>query len=242
MSGKPKKVFVAIPSQGDTPKMHTMLALVDGLVDGLIEGIALEIHGYAGVTPISSARNLALAEFKASDCEEIVYIDDDLAWEKGALVKLIKHPVDLVLGAYRGRVDPEVYPVRHLLPAREIWADPKTGLIEIEGAGFGFAKVSRRCVEEMVSAYSPALEVDRSDAPNGLAWHLFAFELRNRQEWSEDMTFARRWRDIGGNVWLDPEITFMHIGNKGFVGKYGDWLRSKIVAPPQFSRPVQSAA
>jgi hypothetical protein len=35
---------------------------------------------------------------------------------------------------------------------------------------------------------------------------------------SEDYTFCRRWRAIGGEVWLDTRSKLMHVGPREFVG------------------------
>jgi hypothetical protein len=224
-----RKIFVAIPSASDAVRVATMTAILDAMVDALVEGWAFSIKGYAGINPIASARNVALAEFLASDCEDLVFVDDDVAWESGALTRLLRYPVDFVMGAYPYRNDSGDFPVRWGgPPGRELWADKKTGLLEIDGAGFGFARLSRACVEQMVKAYA-SLEYDERAAPNGVAWCLFSHEIRGRVNWSEDMNFCRRWRDIGGKVWVDPEILFHHIGNQAFSGRLGDWLRARIV-------------
>ncbi|MFT9324809.1 MAG: hypothetical protein ABF537_11805, partial [Acetobacter sp.] len=38
---------------------------------------------------------------------------------------------------------------------------------------------------------------------------------------SEDFTFCRRWREIGGEVWLDTSINLTHAGRAAFHGKPG---------------------
>jgi hypothetical protein len=43
----------------------------------------------------------------------------------------------------------------------------------------------------------------------------------------EDYAFCRRWTDMGGKVWVNPEIKMGHVGYKTFQGHLGDWLRSR---------------
>jgi hypothetical protein len=40
----------------------------------------------------------------------------------------------------------------------------------------------------------------------------------NNNYLSEDYTFCKRWRDMGGKVWLDKSIRLDHIGRKMFKG------------------------
>lgn len=228
----PRRIFIAIPSRTDAVKVQTMMCIQDASVDAKIRDWYFEIHGYAGIEPISDCRNYILAEFLASGCDELMFWDDDVVPERGALMRLLDHPVDFVIGVYRHRADPESYPVRVL--RERIESDPLTGLIEVNGGGFGFARLTRRCVEMMVKAYEH-LAYPLRGAPNGKAWMLFQLNLltesdnwRERAQLSEDMIFAKRWNDIGGKMWADPEITLVHIGNKGFAGHYGDFLRRKM--------------
>jgi len=79
-------------------------------------------------------------------------------------------------------------------------------------------------VEQMVKAYA-ALRYDSVQIPGG-AWRLFSYELLDGQDRSEDFVFCKRWRDIGGKVWCDPNISFIHIGIKGYVGNLDKWLRA----------------
>jgi hypothetical protein len=48
------------------------------------------------------------------------------------------------------------------------------------------------------------------------------------QWWGEDFWFAERWRDMGGEVWIDPEIAFTHRGSKAWGATFGDSIRATI--------------
>ena len=36
---------------------------------------------------------------------------------------------------------------------------------------------------------------------------------------SEDYAFCRRWRDLGGEVWLDTQGVLVHVGPSDFQGR-----------------------
>ena len=46
-------------------------------------------------------------------------------------------------------------------------------------------------------------------------------------KWGEDYSFCIRWRKIGGQVWVDPEIEMGHVGYKIFQGNLGNYLRNR---------------
>ena len=81
-------------------------------------------------------------------------------------------------------------------------------------------------VERMVRSY-PNLEFYTKDTKAEKAYALFDPYRIGRIKFGEDYSFCRRWRDIGGKVWLDPEIKLGHIGFKTFVGTIGSWLKDR---------------
>ena len=48
------------------------------------------------------------------------------------------------------------------------------------------------------------------------------------QWWGEDFWFAQRWREMGGKVWVDPEISFTHRGSKAWAARFGDSVRATV--------------
>ena len=45
--------------------------------------------------------------------------------------------------------------------------------------------------------------------------------------WGEDARFCRLWTDLGGEIWIDPDIEFNHTGPKTYVGNYHEFLKKK---------------
>lgn len=41
----------------------------------------------------------------------------------------------------------------------------------------------------------------------------------NAQFWGEDYWFCMRWKEQGGEIWVDPDITFTHTGSKQYSGR-----------------------
>jgi hypothetical protein len=82
----------------------------------------------------------------------------------------------------------------------------------------------------MVAHYADT-EFDCRDAPNGTAWALFDPYHTGRKKLSEDLSFCQRWRDIGGRVFVIPDIRMGHIGLKTFTGSFADWLANQNAGP-----------
>jgi hypothetical protein len=81
-------------------------------------------------------------------------------------------------------------------------------------------------LEKMVAQY-PDSEFYCETAPDKKAWALFADYRIGKHKMGEDYAFCKRWTDMGGKVWIDPEIKMGHVGYKTFNGHIGDWLKSR---------------
>lgn len=193
---------------------------------------------------ITRARNVTVAHFLTrTECTDLVFVDGDISWGPGAMTRLLEHPVDLVAGVYPARGEPERYIVSPLRD--ELVVDQATGLMEVAGVGTGFMRMTRACAEKMTGAHKDRWYLDDATAP-GLKIHsLFDFELvREDPEaeqgtyFSEDYTFCRRWRALGEKVWIDPQLTLHHTGEKTFSGRFISFLnREYLRANPTVSGP-----
>lgn len=50
------------------------------------------------------------------------------------------------------------------------------------------------------------------------------------QWWGEDFYFAERWREMGGTVWVDPDIHFTHSGFKAWEANFWNSVKMTIEA------------
>lgn len=221
-----KHVMVAIPAYTGTIHLGTMRSLFTDLLALQARGDVWSLHDECGNALIADARALIVAQFLASQADTLVFIDSDVCWEEGALLKLIDYPVDMVAGIYPQRKDPINYCVKWQ-DKPELHADPATGLLEVDGVPAGFMKVSRSQLEKMVEQY-PNTEFFVENAPDKKAWALFADYRIGKHKMGEDYAFCRRWTDMGGKVWIDPEIKMGHVGYKTFQGHLGNWLRNRM--------------
>jgi hypothetical protein len=201
--------MIGIPSYSWVVSIGTMRSLLADLLALTARGDGFMLHDEAGNTEISLAREEIVKRFLASDCTDLVFVDDDVCWEKGALLSLLDRPVDLVAGIYPKRKEPLEWPVGWL-PESELHA--VDGLLEVAAVPTGFLRLSRYCLERMNAEYGDTI-FDNIRTSQGRA--------------SEDISFCARWREIGGKVWIDPEIAMGHVGYKAFNGTIGEWLRSR---------------
>lgn len=225
-----RKVFIAIPTLNGQLAAQTESALDSIKIECAGLGWGVEEFRWVGDSLIVHARNVIAARFLESDCTDIFWLDSDVGFAPGVFTRLMSHRVDFVAGVYRVKSDDERYAVRWPLEG-ELWADPTTGLLEAQDVPFGCVRMSRLVLMKMRDSMPEDWFTAQSGA-NGLkCWLMFNTEVRDNQFWGEDFYFCRKWRELGGKVWIDPELPLVHVNGEGkvYAGNLGEFLRSKIV-------------
>jgi hypothetical protein len=217
-----KHVWIAIPAYTGTIHLATMRSIIADMLKLAERGDRVTIFDESGNAMIGDCRGLICAQFLDSDATHLVFVDSDVTWEAGALVSLVDRDVDFVAGLYPQRRDPLNFCCQWDTSKPEI--DLVDGLIEVLGVPAGFMCLSRAMLERMTAQYADT-QFYCEQAPGKTAYDLFGAYRIGRTKFGEDYSFCKRWRDIGGRVWVDPEIRMGHVGYKTFIGCVGDWLK-----------------
>lgn len=171
---------------------------------------------------ISAARAEMLREALDAKAEIIVFIDYDLSWRPDDMVKLLKTEGDVVAGTYRAKIDEEKY-----MGTIETFEDGtpvcRVGdhAISAKLIPAGFLKITERAVDTFMGAY-PEL----CFGPwFHLAVDLFNHGVHDRVWWGEDYSFARRWKEKCGEIWLVPDLDLdHHTKDKVYKGNFHQYM------------------
>jgi len=174
---------------------------------------------------ISNARNAMLRKALDAKADVIVFLDYDLSFSPGALLKLIETEGDVVAGTYRYK-DPDgpesymgkIYTRDDGRP-RDMRPD---GTIKASCVPAGFLKVTKEAVDRFMGAY-PALCYGPRYNPHVDLFNHGAF---GRLWFGEDYAFSRNWNDLGGEIWLVPDLDITHHDTEGrsFPGNFHRFL------------------
>jgi len=215
------KVFVAVPCYDGTVGVETVRSLFDEQAVGMGAGVEVATAFLPGCSLISVARNELAQQFMDSDSDVMVFVDSDVSWDAGDLIRLATRPVDLVGGAYRLKKSEEAYPVAWLDRA-ELWAE--NGLLEVKHIPTGFMAIKRPVFEAFQKKYPERKYTNQGRK----AFCYFHCPYEDGILWGEDSRFCHEWREMGGKVWLDPELSLLHTGGQQyFPGHIGKWLKGR---------------
>lgn len=222
------KILVAIPVYDGKLAVQTIRCLLNEQAVALGSGDDFQVRFLPSCSHAAMGRNQLAREFLDSDAERMVFLDADVTFEPGDLIKLAKHPVDFVGGAYRFKFEEESYPVGWL-DAKELWASD-LGLLEVKTLPGGFLSLSRNVFERLKAAH-PEREYEHF----GKKCHaFFMMPWLDGALYGEDSFFCKEWREAGGQVFLDPELDLTHWEfNRPYSGHIGNWLkrRAGLLAP-----------
>lgn len=220
------KIFVAIPGRGHSLDFNVTACLMEEHELAAQCGVKLQFDLFPSSGGIADGRNFLVEDFFKTDCEKMVFLDSDITFQKGSLLQLATKPVDFVGGAYRYKQDKEEYPIRftkEVLGGSNMWADTN-GLLEVDGLPFGFLCLSREVFKKFDEKFP---ERKQSNFGSKSAAY-FQLPLIDGKLWGEDYTFCKEWKEMGGKIYLDPELELTHwdfkpVSYKGHIGK---WLKS----------------
>jgi hypothetical protein len=115
---------------------------------------------------------------------------------------------------------------------------PTNTVIRCDATGMACVLIHRSVFERMIEAYpaiayvahhphhaDPAQRVERLH--KFFDWPLVRNPDGDVEEWSEDFDFCRKWRLLGGRIWLEPEIRLTHWGPQGWSGSVYDHIEMR---------------
>ena len=179
-------------------------------------GIEAVPIGAPGDALVQRARNFLHRMFLRDGYDDLFWVDDDIEWNPLAALALLSHEVDVVGCAYRKKTDDEqLYTVR--VAKLPIPVDIKTGLWLVDGLGTGFLRMSRRAAQALWDATSADMEYE-SDG-EVYRW-IYDVCPVNRRLISEDIIASEKLRQLGFQIYLDPNFVPFHIGEKKYGGDF----------------------
>lgn len=214
------KLLIATPVRASDP-MCAQVSL------GYSESVRLVSHLFGadvfmafGCDVVRARNRVTARALRDYDFTHLLWWDDDM-WPADVTVieRMIAKGRDLISCPYTNKKEP----VRWILHTEEVKPTEDPEVSTVLGVGLGFALCSRSMLERMSRAPDVVRYTDRPHddvLPNifGMLYEQVRGEL---QLTSEDYSFCRRWRDLGGTVDLyqGKGNLMLHAGAKAWSGR-----------------------
>lgn len=238
-------VFVATPCYGGVVTLRYMHALLGLVLYGLQHGIQVSLETLSYESLITRGRNALVAKFlEKADATHLLFIDADIGFDPRQVERMLAFDEDVVAGMYPLKTldwDQQALERAHGGEVLETAAlrfvgavcdgdalERRDGFVTASYAGTGFMLIRRRVLLQMMEAY-PRTRYTATHTGQMAASHFALFDCvidpDSGHYLSEDYTFCKRWRAIGGRIWLDPAGALVHVGAHDFAGSAAGRMR-----------------
>ena len=215
------KVLIATPFYGPPPT-HYVMSLVNTLQALSLGGVQWEMAGLLGDTYVQRARNAILYQFLNSDCDTLFLIDSDIAWLPEGFAKVLTCPKPACAPLYPMKNEWKTWTGAHMTQDGEPIREGE--YVKAVRLPTGFMKMDRDVAQRLWDAepewyygYDGTVELKHVFTAGPRADHLW---------WTEDFTMCEKWRALGGELWMAPDVTLRHMYTYPHEGNYGEFLNT----------------
>ena len=230
-----RKVVICTPAHNGATDVLYTYALAETVRLGMQNGIAFLPLFLPGESLLSIARNELFALAYQTDCTDTIWIDSDMGWDPVWCLKLLAHDVDVVSGTARRKSEIETYVCK--CPPERLVVGPN-GLIEVEGIGLAFTRLSRKAMDVLWNT----AELYRTGDGQARRW-IFNVQPIEGRVMSEDIAMCAQFRAHGIVPYLDPTMTADHVGRHVFKGDFVKWMAEfKAASAIETRQPLSEVA
>jgi hypothetical protein len=193
-------------------------------------GVEYSYFEISGDSYVDRAKNALVDKFLKTHHTHLMIIDSDLGWDVNGFGRLIKAAIsgaEVVGGAYLCKGEWNTYAVTPVLKDAQYVGNKDCGELAFNVTSLpgGFIIYSRKALERT----RPALRTYDMDGPVLEAFRCEIDETGVRL--GEDIYFQRKYMEMGGKIYLIPDITLTHYGTKGYEGNYNTHIRRRPGGP-----------
>lgn len=235
-------LFVATPCYGGSVHQRYMQSAIALLQRGPSLGfrVSIELLGYDSL--ITRGRNTLVAKFLDTEtATHLLFVDADIAFEVEQVMRMLRFDQDVVAGMYplkmihwdaaahgrAGSGEPfDSAPLGYVgSPCEGEESESRDEFVAGFYAGTGFMLIRRAVFLRMIEAFPETrytaahTQPVPASSPNQYALFDCMIDPDTGHYLSEDYAFCRRWRSIGGRIWLDTQGELTHIGTHEFAGR-----------------------
>lgn len=225
VDAKSTRLVIATPIQNEQVDVAYLNSLGQTLVVQANNGFGTRVRQVAGGSHIGKARERVLWQCMRIEPKptHILFIDADMGWDPRLVSRLLcsGHEFCAIAGVKKQE---EIKHCVNFLPEQRFHEHTK--FLDVQDVGFAFVMLKLSVIEKMCAAY-PELRYNAGDqAEYGLFLDMIDKTDTSGgpygERLSEDLSFCRRWRAIGGEIWLDHQSSLIHAGRKEYTGRVSD--------------------
>jgi hypothetical protein len=206
------KVLIATPCLDQKVDAYFVHSLCESIKLGIKNNLDIRCVFLANESILPMARNELFALAYKENYDSMVFIDDDESWSEHALIEIIKSTKDVICVPVVNKGDKDI--TFNVWLSKDLNKDESDGYLKINKCGTGFLKLSRKIIEDLW--HSNTELVFRNKKLKNICEYTYI----NGDFVGEDITLTNKIKELGYDIWLNPNHTVSHIGNKMYRGDF----------------------
>ena len=207
-----KKILIATPCLDQKVDAYFVHSLCESIKLGIKNDLDIRCVFLANESILPMARNELFALAYKENYDTMVFIDDDESWKEHALIEIIQSNKDVVTLPVVNKSDTDIG--FNVWLNKNLEKDPSDGYIKINKCGTGFLKLSRKVIDDLWNSNTELL------FRNKKLKNICEYTYVNGEFIGEDITLTKKIKELGYDIWLNPNYTVSHIGNKMYKGDF----------------------
>lgn len=192
-------------------------------------GVQSYLQTRAGSGLVHAVRNdLVHAALIRPRVTHVLFVDDDVVWEPDHVLRLAawgqKHP--FVCGVYPTKTEEDNFPVDLVRFPDGRLVMSEEGLLRASVVPGGFMLLRRDLFDRMTPEVAVSVPA-RGDLKGQSVRGYFDFMQCGEAALGEDVSFCKRWTDVGGEIWIDTGINLKHFGTKAYDASFVEYVKGQ---------------
>ena len=215
------RLHFCIPCYGGMITESCFMSMLKFMATAQQLGMQLTIDTMVNESLVCRARNSLVAKmmYLEPKSTHLLFVDADIGFAPEEIIKLLLADKDVIGGLYPKKALPISYVVNKIYDAE---AEKDGNIVEVANFGTGFMLIKRGVIQTMFDKfpnlhYQDSIGLDPKYDP--FKYALFDTMIDERGEYlSEDYVFCKRWREMGGKIYVGLSIKLDHSGFHKFAG------------------------
>ena len=226
--GYNRKLCIATPFYDRRACSDYVMALVNTVRVLEKTGIDFDIIT-AGDSYVGRARNAICHRFLKSDCDDLFFIDSDESWDVEGFFRILMLPFDVVGGVYKMKNGWDRWTANFAKQGNQLLGKmlgPDTAIVKANFIPCGFMRLRRQALESFRDAYPTLRYIDECQDGESIT-QFFECSVINGVYTGEDASFCYHWGAMGGEIWVEPNVTITHFGMTGWEGNFAKEMKGE---------------
>lgn len=212
-----KKVLIATPCLYGKVDAYYTYSLCESIRLGIKHNLSIHPVFLSSESILPMARNELINLAYREKYDTMVFIDDDEYWDPLCLMEILNSPKDVITVPVVNKSDKKIaYNIN--LP-QTIHKDSTDEYIKVDTTGTGFLKLSAKIIKDLIESSHELrfrTKVIRIVCEYGQLAGDFV---------GEDINLSRKIKELGYDIWLNPNYTISHLGVKMYTGDFKSTIK-----------------